>query len=103
MWSLPGSPPKDVLLLEVYAVGVGTTKRNSLSIVLKNSQVCRPAPHGMLPKRASPHFSLLCQRVGSGMSTFCIELRRSARLPVVAQASVCVLFSAPTANQNHTG
>jgi len=36
MWSLPGSPPKDVVLLEVYSVAVGTTKRISLSIVLKN-------------------------------------------------------------------
>jgi len=36
MWSLPGSPPKDVVLMEVYSVAVGTTKRISLSIVLKN-------------------------------------------------------------------
>src|SRR5882672_4434310 len=38
MWSLPGSPPKDVVLMEVYSVAVGTTKRISLSIVLKNGR-----------------------------------------------------------------
>jgi hypothetical protein len=30
------------------------------------------------------------------MATLCVELRRSARAPLVAQTSVCVLFSAST-------
>jgi hypothetical protein len=30
------------------------------------------------------------------MATLCVELRRNARAPRVAQTSVCVLFSAPT-------
>jgi hypothetical protein len=30
------------------------------------------------------------------MATLCVELIRSARAPLVAQTSVCVLFSAPT-------
>src|SRR5580704_6809200 len=45
---------------------------------------------------ASPHFSHSLRGVGSGMATLCVELRRSARAPLVAQTSVCVLFSAPT-------
>src|SRR5882672_8418975 len=42
MWSLPGSPPKDVVLLEVYSVAVGTTKRISLSIVFKSAARLAP-------------------------------------------------------------
>jgi hypothetical protein len=45
---------------------------------------------------ASPHFSHSPQGAGSGMVTLCVELRRSARAALVAQTSVCVLFSAPT-------
>src|SRR5712691_1336003 len=64
-------------------------------------QDCRAARHVMLLKRANPQFSVSCQRVGSGMSTFCIELRRSARLPVVADFSLCAFLSAHRKSKPH--